>query len=1193
MASSVDQVQEKIKAFQKRYYLNLFVRGSLLTLSILCGYFLMAALLEHVLWLGPWIRLLLFFSFFSMAAWCVYRFLKEPLQWWFLKKGLNDEQSARIIGSSLPAVQDRLLNFLQLRIAGADSALAYASIEQRSKEFEPITFDGFIDLRENRRYLKFLAVPLVVILIILITNQAILTRSTDRILHFTNQYSPEAPFQFVVEPNSLSAFYNEDITITLRLTGEAIPENTYIVKKGDLRLKMERAGAGEFTYVVEKIQEGFDFQFEAAGFYSAPYHIAVERRPELTGFTLQFEFPRYLNRKPEAVRNSGNAEIPEGTKVTWLLQTGATQKATIAFKSDSAAVSFQPTDDQNFTYSKRILNPDQYEIQLGNDKGANNKEKIAYTLDVIKDEFPKIVVGNLQDSILYKRIVLGGNVSDDYGISDLALHFRIRNEQQQDVVSRQVRIALSKNVAQQSFYYNWNVDSLKLKPGQQLEYYLEVWDNDGVNGRKSTKSASYQFLVPSSDNLVRDISKSQSQTQSQIDKSVNKANNLQDQIEQANQKLKGKNSLDWQDKKMLEDIIQNKKNLDQVIEQMREENKLLEQKKEAFTEQDERIKEKAEQIQKLMDQLLDEETKKLFEELQKLMKENTDVSQLQKILDKLNQNSNNLEKELERTLELFKQLQFDYKLDQTINDLKEQVKDQQELLEKTEALDKKDDKGNKDSKDKRGDKNNKGKEDDKANKDQKAGDKENQKDSAENKGQDQKDQGKQNDKNQNAQDQKNQDQKSQDQKGNEQKGDDNKNGEQNKELAKEQERLKEEMKKTSEQLDDLKKLGEELNKNEEMPPSEQSDEIMQEQQQSQDQLNQNSPDKAKSPQQKALKKMQQMQQSMEGMQDAMEMQMEEENLEALRQIIHGLVKLSFDQEGLMKNFGELQQSDPRFNTLAQQQLKLKDDAKVLEDSLLALGKRDPAMGGFINKEISELNNHLDKVIEANKERKRPQAANEMQLSMTSINNLALMLDDHFDMMMQMMANAKPSMKKSKQKGQKPSQSLSQLQQQLNQKINDLKGGKKTGRELSEQLAEMAAEQERIRRAVQEMEKKMNEQNGGKTPGSNLAGKMEQTETELVNKQLTDQMIRRQQEILTRLLETEKSAREQDMDDERKGETAKDYEKEIPKAFEEYLRLKEKEVELLKTVPPKLYPYYKKEVSEYFKRMNETQSAQPK
>ena len=328
--------------------------------------------------------------------------------------------------------------------------------------------------------------------------------------------------------------------------------------------------------------------------------------------------------------------------------------------------------------------------------------------------------------------------------------------------------------------------------------------------------------------------------------------------------------------------------------------------------------------------------------------------------------------------------------------------------------------------------------------------------------------------------------------------------------------------------------------------------------------------------------MQKMQQQMESSQSSMQMEMDMQNIESLRQIIHGLVKLSFDQEAIMKSFADLNQSDPRFNVLAQQQLKLKDDAKVLEDSLLALGKRDPFMGSIVTKEVGELNNHLEKTIEANHERRRPVAASEMQFTMTAINNLALMLDDHFDMMMQMMANAQPSMGKSKNKGKKPS--LSQLQQQLNQKIQDLKGSGKSGREMSEQLAEMAAEQERIRKALEEMQEKMGEE--GKMPGGDLPGKMEQTEMDLVNKQLTEQLIKRQQDILTRLLQAEKSMREQDLDDERKGETAKDYNKEIPKAFEEYLRLKEKEVELLKTVPPKLYPYYKKEVSEYFKRMNQ-------
>ena len=159
-----------------------------------------------------------------------------------------------------------------------------------------------------------------------------------------------------------------------------------------------------------------------------------------------------------------------------------------------------------------------------------------------------------------------------------------------------------------------------------------------------------------------------------------------------------------------------------------------------------------------------------------------------------------------------------------------------------------------------------------------------------------------------------------------------------------------------------------------------------------------------------------------------------------------------------------------------------------------------------------------------------------------------------------------------------------MQKELNDQIQKLKSNQKLGRQYSEELARLAAEQERIRRALQEMSDKMKKE-GGSGIGNDVPQKMEQTEMDLVNKNITEQTIKRQSEILTRLLEAEKSIRERDLDKERKGETAKDYSHEIPPAFEEYLRLKEKEVELLKTLPPRLFPYYKKEVTDYFKRIN--------
>ncbi len=1118
MGAGLERVHEKIRLFKKKYYLNIFIRGALLSLLVLVSYFLIVALLEYNLWLSPWIRLIIFLTFFVIVAACAVRFLKEPIQWWLVKRGLDEEQSAKVIGNYLPKSKDRLLNLIQLSTHKSKSSLLFASLEQKSHEFESVSFDTFIDLRNNSKYAKYLIIPISVIILILIINEGILTQSARRIVHFNQQYSPSAPFDFLIDKGSLNAYYNENFTLKIKLNGTAIPESAYLIA-GKQRLKLDPLASGDFTYTFENIQEGFDFQVEAAGFFSDLYQVSLINRPELGAFDVSLEFPSYLQRKPESITNTGNLDIPEGTRVKWILSASNTLDAKILFNPENETLPFETSGNQTFSVSRMFSNHTDYEITLQNDK-SQNREKIAYHVNVNKDEHPKIQVNHFEDSVLYKVVVLSGLISDDYGIRKLGLHFNVRNEDNAEILSSTVPIAILKNQVQQSFFQPWVLDSLNLKPGDQLEYFLEVWDNDGVNGSKATKTATYTLKVPTEENLNAQINETQTKTQEKIDQSVGKANKLQEQIEQVNQKLKGKKTLDWQDKKMLEDIIAQEMGLKKLVEELKDQNKLLEQKKEAFTEQDERIREKAEQIQKLMDELLDEETRKLFEELQKLLKENSDLSQIQKILDKLDQNTNNLEKELERTLELFKQLQYEYKLDQAISELKEQVAEQKSLLEKTEALEKTSEKT------------------------------------------------------------KDQDKKKGEEKTESEKSSDSNNPESD-ELAKQQEKLSQEFEKTSQKIDELEKLGEELDQENELPSDEDVSDIKDQQQKSEEMLKQNSPSKAKSPQKNAVQKMEQMQQQMEGAENTMSMEIDMQNLETLRQIIHGLVKLSFDEESLMKSFNELSQNDPGFNGIAQRQIKLKDDAKVLEDSLLALGKRDPFMGSIVTREVGELNEHLDKVIEANRERRRPQASNEMQMTMTSINNLALMLDEHFDMMMEMMANAQPSMGKSKKKGQKPS--LSQMQQQLNQKIQELKGSGKSGRELSEELAEMAAEQERIRRALQEMQDKMKD---GKMPGGDLPSRMEQTEMDLLNKQLTDQLIRRQQEIVTRLLETEKSAREQEMDDERKGETAEDYSKQIPKAFEEYLRLKEKEVELLKSVPPKLYPYYKKEVNEYFKRVGE-------
>ena len=125
----------------------------------------------------------------------------------------------------------------------------------------------------------------------------------------------------------------------------------------------------------------------------------------------------------------------------------------------------------------------------------------------------------------------------------------------------------------------------------------------------------------------------------------------------------------------------------------------------------------------------------------------------------------------------------------------------------------------------------------------------------------------------------------------------------------------------------------------------------------------------------------------------------------------------------------------------------------------------------------------------------------------------------------------------------------------------------------------------MRQLLEEINQKSKGEYGGEGGLDKIIDKMEETEKDLVNKNITTETIKRQKDILTRLLEAEDALRERELDDEREAEKAKQYQRQIPKEFEEYIKTKEEEIELLKTVPVKLNPYYKKEVNDYFQRIN--------
>ena len=136
--------------------------------------------------------------------------------------------------------------------------------------------------------------------------------------------------------------------------------------------------------------------------------------------------------------------------------------------------------------------------------------------------------------------------------------------------------------------------------------------------------------------------------------------------------------------------------------------------------------------------------------------------------------------------------------------------------------------------------------------------------------------------------------------------------------------------------------------------------------------------------------------------------------------------------------------------------------------------------------------------------------------------------------------------------------------------------------MSKALAEMAAQQSALREMAKQKAKELNEDGSGSgNLMKEIEKQMEDLERDLLNRNIDAETIDRQMEIMTRLLEAEEAEKTRGEKDERKAKTGNQgLHPDSPQNID-YLRVRSNELELLKTVPIDLSPFYKDRVDEYF------------
>jgi len=194
--------------------------------------------------------------------------------------------------------------------------------------------------------------------------------------------------------------------------------------------------------------------------------------PTIANFEMLVHFPSYLGRKAEVIQGTGNAVVPEGSKITWKINALATNE--VQWMSNGQIFSFN-RDATHFSLVKNITQNTEYQIFTSN-SNVKNHEKLQYQISTIKDQYPTINVQQAPDSLKLKNTMILGQVSDDYGLTKLQVVFYPKDKPN---AVRRGNLSVSKNSFDQ-FVYNFPA-GLNVEQGVDYDYYFENFDNHALH----------------------------------------------------------------------------------------------------------------------------------------------------------------------------------------------------------------------------------------------------------------------------------------------------------------------------------------------------------------------------------------------------------------------------------------------------------------------------------------------------------------------------------------------------------------------------------------------------------------------------------------------------------------------------------------------------------------------------------------
>ena len=486
--NQIDSLPTKLKGQWKRERFHTHLKGMLWILFCIPPVWLVLFGLDRILdlpRLGRW-------SFLLIALVLIgWQFFKR---WFSQLEPFNLLKCASQVEKYYPQLGSLLINYVQInspipQASGSQELLGLVK-GQAVKVSESIDFGKTVDFKDLSNQIKLTVTSVAVLLTCLLIFGDSMSVAVKRYLGFNLPYPTDTILYEV--PDDMIVAQGTKLSLSVKAKGQ-VPENgvLHIRDAGSeswRQISLPRDDKKGFVFSINKTEESFDYYFEVGDAFShsqrEPGLVTVVSPPEIIKQTLQVIPPKYTGLASYEANNLSST-VPLGSKLTWVVSMSLPVSESSLTGPEDLMIPGQIEEKGKSVKFTWVANRAGVYQMVAREKsiGTNFKGQI-HKLNLREDIEPRVsLISPVSDikATSQKKLELLVRASDDYGLSEFAILYRLNGEKNRHRISLGAPPA---NDSQKDLLYPrsgtwpllWNLqnDLPNLSEGDLIEIAVEV-----------------------------------------------------------------------------------------------------------------------------------------------------------------------------------------------------------------------------------------------------------------------------------------------------------------------------------------------------------------------------------------------------------------------------------------------------------------------------------------------------------------------------------------------------------------------------------------------------------------------------------------------------------------------------------------------------------------------------------------------